>query len=303
VQLGRLVVLAMIVALGAAEATPGQDLDNGRNYYKSQDYDSAYKTLNSLLYPNIELARPTEIWEAYVLLGGSAYMRGDRQRAIDEFKKALRIDLDRTITTTTHKPEVVQLFEDIKSRYKAEIEIEAEKERQRLRAKQIQDYLDTIGVYETNSYGVNFVPVAAQYQNKQPRKGQILGGAMALTGGTSVATFIYLGGKYGLSSNRVPLAEGPRVRQLQQLEIGTGVAFLVIYGSGVIDAMINFKSQRRLKGDDKLIPTDLIDPAAPNKKPPPPKKKTSKTSLRDRLLIGPIVTPTGVGVGLGWEND
>jgi hypothetical protein len=67
----------------------------------------------------------------------------------------------------------------------------------------------------------------------------------------------------------------------------------------VIDAFIHFKAQRRIKGDDSLIPTDLIDPNAPPKKAPPKKK----TSLRDRLRIGPIVTPSGAGIGLGLETD
>ena len=164
----------------------------------------------------------------------------------------------------------------------------------------MREYLDTIGVYETNSFGVNFVPIAAQYQNKQRTKAWLFGGGMALTGGTSLGIFIYLAGKYGLSSDRVPIAEGPRVRRLQQIEIGSGIAFAGVYIWGVIDAMINFKSQRRIQGDDTLI-RDLLDPSNPAPPVPATKKKT-KTSLRDRLRIGPIVTPTGVGVGLGWET-
>ena len=96
----------------------------------------------------------------------------------------------------------------------------------------------------------------------------------------------------------MPLKDGPRVRQLQQIEIGTGVAFFALYAWGVVDAMINYKSTRLVKGDDSLIPPDLLDP---NK--PAAKKPAKKTSLRDRLRFGPMVTPTGVGVGLGWEND
>jgi tetratricopeptide (TPR) repeat protein len=302
VQLGRLVVLAMMLALGVAHATPGQDLDDGRKAYKNQDWQSAYKTLNSLLYPNIELARPTEIWEAYVLLGGAAYQLGNRVRAIEEFRKALRIDFEQTITTATHKPEVVQLYEDIKSRYRAELEIEAEKQRQRDRDKRIKEYLDTIGVYETNSFARNFLPFGAgQFQNKQRTKGYIVAGTMAVTMTTSVGVFLYLGVKYGLSSTNVPLLEGPRVRQLQQLEIATGLAFFGTWLYAVVDGMVYYKPQRRVRGDDSLIPTDLIDPSKPRPTTKPAPKK--KTSLRDRLRIGPIVTPSGVGVGLGWEND
>ncbi len=293
------VVLALVMLAGTAAATPGQDLDRGRDAYRNQDWDSAYKTLNALLYPTIELARQEDVWEAYVLLGAAAYQLGNRARAIDEFQKALQIDAERTITTNTHRAEVVQLFEDTKEKFRDRLAREAERRAQAERERRLREYLDTVGVYETNSFGVNFIPFGVgQFQNKQPRKGYLFLGGQVLTGGTSLVTFIYLAGKYGLSSNQVPLKDGPRVRQLQQIEIGTGVAFFALYAWGVVDAMINYKSTRLVKGDDSLIPPDLLDP---NK--PAAKKPAKKTSLRDRLRFGPMVTPTGVGVGLGWEND
>ena len=294
------IVLALVTIARTAYATPGQDLDKGRDAYRNQDWDSAYKTLNSLLYPSIELARQEDVWEAYVLLGAAAYLLGNRPRAIDEFQKALRIDADRTITTNTHKADVVQLFEDTKDKFKERLAIEADRRRAAEEKQRIQDYLDTIGVYETNSFGVNFIPFGVgQFQNKQPRKGYLFLGGQVITGGTSLVTFIYLAGKYGLSSSQVPLLDGPRVRQLQQLEIGTGIAFFALYGWGVVDAMINYKSSRLVKGDDSLVPPGLLDPSQPVPKKPPPKK----TSFRDRLRIGPMITPTGAGIGLGWEND
>jgi tetratricopeptide (TPR) repeat protein len=292
----RLVAALVALALVAttARATPGSDLDKGRAAYRSQDYDSAFATLNSLLYPNIELARQEDIWEAYVLLGASAYHRGNRQRAIEEFEKALAIELDRTITTNTHKADVVQLYEDTKARLKDKLEREAERKKAQERERQIRDYLDTIGVYEVNRFGLNFVPFGAgQFQNKQRTKGYILAGAQVLTGATSLGIFIYLAGTYGLEA-KVPLADAPRVQRLQQIEVGAGLGFFALYIYGVIDGMVNFKSSRLVKGDDSLVPTDFID-----KKKPPPKK----TSFRDRLRIGPMLTPNGVGIGLGWEND
>ncbi|MBA2541268.1 MAG: tetratricopeptide repeat protein [Deltaproteobacteria bacterium] len=290
--------LALMFAATTALATPSADLDKGREAYRTKDWDSAFKTINSLVHPRRELARVEDTWEAYVLVGASLYHLGRRNEAVEEFKLALELDLERTITTSFHSQDVVQLFEDIKARVKAELELKQLQREQTERERRYREYLDTVGVFETNNYGVNFVPFGAgQFQNKQRTKGYILGSAQILTGGTSVVTFIYLAGKYGLSSSQVPLTDGPRVRQIQQLEIGTGFAFIGLYLYGVIDAMVNYKSQRRIKGDDSLIPIELIDPS----KPPPPKPK--KTSLRDRLRIGPMVTPAGVGIGLGWEND
>ena len=301
-------LLVVLAVSGTAAATPGQDLDKGRDAYRNQDWDSAFKTLNALLYPSIELARQEDVWEAYVLLGAAAYQLGNRPRAVDEFQKALGIDAERTITTNTHRAEVVQLFEDTKEKFKERLILESERKRQAEQKKRIQDYLDTIGVYETNSFGVNFIPFGVgQFQNKQPRKGYLFLGGQVLTGGTSLVTFIYLAGKYGLSSSQVPLQDGPRVRRLQQLEIGAGVGFFAIYAWSVVDAMINYKATRLVKGDDSLIPPDLIDGSTPLSPKPRPKKTSlrgaKQRSVLDQLRLGPIFTPTGVGVGLGWEND
>jgi len=284
------VTIAMCVAVGrSADATPTHDLDKGRAAYKAGDWDSALKTLNSLIYPDIQLAQKQDIWEAYVLLGAAAYHLGDRERAVKEFKKALDIEFDRTITTNFHSAEVVQLFEDTKARVKFEHERDLQKREDERRQQQLRDYINTIGVYEKNSYGVNFVPFAAQIQNKQPTKAYLFGGAMAITGGVSLGAFVYLAGTYGLQA-KVPLKEGPRVRRLQQLEVGTGIAFFAIYLGGVIDAIVHYQPNRLVKGDDSLIPPDLR---------PAPTKPSRKSS---RLHIGPMLTPTGVGVGLGWEQ-
>jgi nucleoid DNA-binding protein len=193
---------------------------------------------------------------------------------------------------------VVQLYEDTKEKFKDRIARETERLAAAERERRIKEYLDTIGVYETSSFAVTFLPFGlSQRQNKQYRKGYLFMAGQAVTLVPSVAIFVYLAGKYGLSSTQVPLQDGPRVRQLQQIEIGTGLAFIGLYAWGVADAIINFKSKRLIKGDDSLLPKDFLDGTQLPKAPP------KKTSLRDRLRIGPMITPTGVGIGLGWEND
>ncbi len=305
-RLTSLIVATAVVlaSVAPARATPGADLDNGRAAYKAQNWDQAFKTLNSLVHPHPELARQEDLWEAYVLVGASLYHLGKRARAVEEFKRALDIDIDRTITTQFHSADVVQLYEDTKARVKAEHELERRRREQAAREQRIRDYINTIGVYERNSYAVNFLPFAAQIQNKQRTKAYIFGGAMLVTGGVSLGTFVYLAGTYGLEA-KIPLKDGPRVRRLQQIEIGTGIAFFGIYIAGVIDAIRNYKSNRLIKGDDSLIPPDLRP--APAEKPARPTKssrrRTRKSSFLSRLHFGPMVTPGGAGIGLSWEND
>jgi tetratricopeptide (TPR) repeat protein len=297
----RLAVLALALLVAApAFATPGQDFDRGRNSYMAKDYDSAYATLNSLLYPNVELARKQDIYEAYVLLGGAVYQRGDRERAIKEFRKALELDLETTPTTNVHTADVVRLYEDTRKQYKAELEIAKKKRETEEINRKIREYVNTIGVYERNNYGVNFVPFGAgQFQNKQRTKGYVVAGGMVASGGLSLSIYLYLRGKY--SDKQVPLADVNRVNQLQQMQfVGAGV-FWGFYIYGVIDAMINYKASRLVKGDDSLLPADFLDELK-TPQPPPAKKPEKKASLRDRLRIGPFATSTGVGIGIGWET-
>jgi hypothetical protein len=113
--------------------------------------------------------------------------------------------------------------------------------------------------------------------------------------------FLYLAGKYGLTAN-VPLAEGPGARQLQQIEIASGIAFFAIYAWSVVDALLHFRPSVQIEGDDSLLqqlrdrPPDNTRPLAP---PPPPTRK----SFLDRLHVSPMISRDSAGIGLRWEND
>jgi len=41
----------------------------------------------------------------------------------------------------------------------------------------------------------------------------------------------------------------------------------------------------------------IVSPRAFNKPAP------RKTSMLDRLHLGPMITPNGAGIGLSWENE
>jgi hypothetical protein len=85
----------------------------------------------------------------------------------------------------------------------------------------------------------------------------------------------------------VAITDGPRVRRLQQIEIGTGIGFFALYAWGVYDAIRHYKPRRQIQGDDSLIPPEILNPT-----------KTKRTSFH----IAPMLSPDGVGVGLGWES-
>jgi hypothetical protein len=95
--------------------------------------------------------------------------------------------------------------------------------------------------FHSQSFHVNFIPFGApQVQNGERGKAIALGTAQAITAATSVGAWLYLMSEYGPNAT-IPAEDGLRVRRLQQLEIGTGVAFFALYAYGVIDGIRHYK--------------------------------------------------------------
>lgn len=293
------ILAALAVVSSSAHATPSQDLDRARQSFRARDWQSAIPVLTTLLYPELQLARQEDVVEAHVLLGAANFEVGNPDRAREEFTRALQIEPDRSITTLTFSEGAVTLFDRTKEEMRVRFEHDAERKRLAEAAERLEAYRKSLIVYEVRPYYVNFVPFGAgQFQQRRTGKAILFAATQGLTGAASAGIFLYLAGKYGLASNSVPLEEGPRVRLLQQIEIGTGIAFLGFYAWGVVDALIYYKPRQQIQGDDSLIPQDLLEPG----QPAPARRPAPATSFRDRLRLGPIFTSSGVGIGIGWEN-
>ena len=306
----RVLTLACAAALLAAAgdavraspaAAPALQLDRGRDSFKRGDWQSAIEVVNLLLYPELQLARKEQVVEAHILLGAAYYETGDRERAREEFQRALEIEPEQSIGSRLYSEGAIRLFEETKTDLRIAKEREDEKRRIAERLEQIEAYKKSLIVYETHPYYVNFVPFGAgQFQNRQRGKGIMFAVTQGVTGGISAGIFLYLASKYGLVSSSVPIDEGRTVRNLQGLEIVTGAAFLGFYAWSVLDALAHYKPRQRVEGEDSLLPPELRDPGAPGapKKPAPPKK----TSLRDRVHVHPVLVPSG-GAGLGLSLE
>lgn len=290
--------VAALVAAAPAAATPARDLERGRQSFRARDWQSAIEVLNTLLYPELQLARQEDTVEAHVLLGAAHLENGDRERAEDEFEKALQIDPERSITTLMFSTSAVKLFDQVKEQQRARMERDAEKKRLAEAAERLEAYRKSLVVYETRPFYLNFMPFGlAQFTQKRTRAGTLFAIGQGTLFAANVGVYAYLVGTYGFQSNSVPLADGPRVRSLQQIQIGTGVGFLALYAWGVFDAIRNHKPRQQIQGDDSLIPPELLDPT----------RAPRRTSLRQRLRLGPMFTSDAghgpvVGLGIGWEN-
>lgn len=296
----RWVVAAVIAAAalaGEAGASPAQDLERVRQSFREHDYDEARKLATFLLYPDEKLALPADLVEAHVILGASDFETGHRAEAKLEFEKALQIQPDKALTDLLFSEGAIRLFDETKADIEARAERDAQLRKLADERERIRRYRDSLVFVERRSFGVNFVPFGAgQFQNKQPTRGVLFAAGEGLTGGISVGIFLYLAGKYGFNA-AVPLRDAPGVRTLEQVEIGTGVAFFAIYAWGVVDALLHYKPRVQIEGDDSLLPP--LPDAPPEAKKPRP----ARTSILDRLHVAPMLAPSGAGIGLLWEND
>ena len=275
-------------------AAPALQLDRGRESFKRGDWQSAIEVINVLLYPELQLARKEQVVEAHILLGAAYYQSGNRERAREEFQRALEIEPEQSIGTRLYAEGAIRLFEETKTDLRIAKEREDEKRRVAQRLKEIEDYKKSLIVYETHPYYVNFVPFGAgQFQNRQRGKGLLFAISEGVTGGLSAGIFLYLASKYGLVSSTVPVGEARTVRTLQEIEIAAGVAFFGLYAWGVVDALLHYKPRQRVEGEDSLLPPELRD----LRKPPP-----KQTSLRDRVHVHPVLVPHG-GAGLGLSLE
>jgi tetratricopeptide (TPR) repeat protein len=279
-------------AHASPSAAPALQLDRGRDSFKRGDWQSAIEVINLLLYPELQLARKEQVVEAHILLGAAFYQAGDRERAREEFQRALEIEPEQSIGTRLYSEGAIRLFEETKTDLRIAREREDEKRRIAQRLAEIEAYKKSLIVYETHPYYVNFVPFGAgQFQNQQRGKGILFAASQAVTGGISAGIFLYLASKYGLVSSAVPIEDGPTVRRLQELEIATGAAFLGLYAWGVVDSLLHYKPRQLVGGADSLLPPELRDPPKP----------AQKASLRDRVLVHPVLVPSGAGIGLSLE--
>jgi tetratricopeptide (TPR) repeat protein len=291
----RRAALILVVMTAVASATPSQDLERGRASFKARDWQSARETLNDLLYPDVRLARTEDVWEAYVLLGASAYETGDRTRAIREFERAIQLDPETSITTLTFSEGAVRLYDQTREDVKARMERLAAQKKLAEQQAALEAYKKSLIVYETRPFAYNFLPFGlAQLSQHRYRATTLFAIGQGASLATNLGVYGYLVGTYGFESTTVPASEAKFVRRLQQVQIGAGIAFVALYAWGVYDSIRHHQPALRVKGDDSLIPEDL--------RAPPPKK----TSLRERLHLTPMINtelgPPSVGLGLGWEN-
>jgi tetratricopeptide (TPR) repeat protein len=296
----RAALIALAVALSSTvHANPSQELDAANQAFRNGQLAVALEKYNALLYPPPpKIANPGEIIEAYVNLGVCRVDAGDPDGAKREFEKALQLDPNRQLDPLliTNK-EAVRLFDDTKADIRNRARAAEDKQKLAELQKEREDFIKSLRPYKVNQFGFNFIPFGTgQFQNGDQGKGIAFAAGQGITFGTSIVIWGYLVNTYGITNHnlQVSLAEAGRIRLLQEIEVGSGIAFIGLYVWGVVDAYRHYKPQVEVKPDDSLLPPNLR-----NLEKPKPKKTSS---LIDRIHVAPMITPNGAGIGVGWEN-
>lgn len=290
---------SLLLALAGGEVaragTPRESFDKAKDAFRKKDCDSAVPHLKDVLYPVERLADRDSLFEARAMLGACFADSGAREQAKVEFEKALQLKPREVLDSLFYSERAVRLFDDTKADIENRAKKDAELRELQAQRERVEQALKNLRVYRSNPYALNFAPFGlGQLQNGHRLKAGLFAGGQVAALGTSVGIWYYLVNKYGIRSDKVPLEEGPKVRRLQQIEIGAGLAFYGLYVWSVIDALRHYEPQKRVAGDDDLLREIRKD--LTKQKPPP------KQSFLKKLRLAPMVTSDGVGVGIGWEN-
>ncbi len=111
--------------------------------------------------------------------------------------------------------------------------------------------------YEVHRYYINFIPFGAgQLQNGERGKGFGFAIAEGLTGAASAGIWLYLVDHY--PDGRVPPDEAQRVHRLQEVELGTGIAFFGLAAWGIIDSLAHYAPEVEIRDTDVTLVPALV---------------------------------------------
>jgi tetratricopeptide (TPR) repeat protein len=292
----RALIVLFALAAATASASPKDDLDHARSDFRAHDYESAMKQLKNLLYPSEQLALTSDLLEARQMLGACDFEVGRTEEAKGEFEKALQIDPSARLDSNFFTSGAQHLFDETRSDLEVRRAKEAEVRKLQEERERLQKIRENLVLVESHHYYINFLPFGfGQFQNGDQTKGYLLAAGQGVTLAGSLGIWIYLVGKYGVNCPHcVALPDANGVRNLQEAEVGLGAAAIGLYIYSIIDAVRHYKAQVRL--DDSALPPDLIRDLDKNA------RKKQPTSFLHRIHFGPMATPSGIGIGMGWEN-
>jgi tetratricopeptide (TPR) repeat protein len=115
-----LLVSSTLVGIGFAQAVTQDSLEirlgKAKTFYYSGEYEYAIRELEDAL-QYLKQLKQTDQVEAYKYLAFSYVAFGDRNKAKEQFKKALFLDPDIELDPATVSPKIIKVFEEAKAEF------------------------------------------------------------------------------------------------------------------------------------------------------------------------------------------
>jgi len=117
-MLKKLIFLGIIFGLCSGQQVSGDSLlkmlDKAKLYYNNGEYENAINQLESALQYLKQLNKNEQV-EAYKYLAFSYVAFGDKEKAKEQFKKALTLDPKLELDPATVSPKIIKIFEEAKA--------------------------------------------------------------------------------------------------------------------------------------------------------------------------------------------
>jgi hypothetical protein len=226
-------LLAVVVLCATASAqTPADALREGNNAAAAGDWPRVSTLVGPLLRDQLP---PADLAEAHRLAGIAAFFLNRRLDAEQHFVTYLRIELDGGLDPALYPPEVVNFFNDVRSRHDSEI--------RKRRPKPRRYWL------------LNLVPPGGQIQNGERTKAYVIGGLLGALAITNVTTFFVLRSwctsVTGTEGSSVTCDDGKdrssTAATLKIINIASGVGLILTYGFGVYDGVKGYRRKESMQ--------------------------------------------------------
>ena len=226
-----------MLACATAYADPSSSLRDGNTAATAGDWASVSKLVEPLLQQQLGQA---DLAEAHRLAGLAAFYLHEPTAEM-HFMAYLRIDPEGHLDPALYPPEVLNYFNEIKSKH--DVELRARRRPHKYMA-------------------LNLLPPVGQIQNGEPTKAIVIGSLLGAFAITNVTSYLVLRSwctqVSGANTTTVTCDDHKdhthAASTLRSLNIATGVALIATYIYGVYDGVATYRRHERESAQPFIVP-------------------------------------------------
>jgi hypothetical protein len=222
----------MVWSATVSAQTPAVALRDGNAAASLGDWERVSALVDPLLRGQLP---PADLAEAHRLSGIAAFFQDRLPEAEQHFLAYVRIELDGRLDPALYPPEVVNFFNDVRTRHDGEI--------RKRRPKPRRYWL------------LNLVPPGGQIQNGDKTKAYVIGGLLGAFAIANVSSYLVLRSwctsVTGTGGSSVTCDDGKdrssSATTLRVINIASGVGLILTYGYGVYDGVKGYRRKESMQ--------------------------------------------------------